>query len=129
MRHYHSSGHVWQGRFKAFPIQDDEHLVTVVRYIERNALRARLVEQAEAWPGSSLANPKDGPRLDVETRVHPSDWLGFVNTPMTEAEGEAVRLSIPRDRPFGSESWAMATAERLGLTHSLHPRGHPRSQN
>ena len=46
-RHYHSTGHVWQGRFKAFPIQEDEHLLIVLRYIERNALRAGLVERAE----------------------------------------------------------------------------------
>ena len=37
-RHYHGSGHVWQGRFKAFPIEEDEHLWTVLRYVERNAL-------------------------------------------------------------------------------------------
>src|SRR5690348_4759135 len=42
-RHYGSSGHVWQGRFKAFPCQDDAHLLTVLRYVERNALRAGLV--------------------------------------------------------------------------------------
>jgi putative transposase len=47
LRHYHHSGHVWQGRFKAFPIQDDEHLVTVVRNVKRNALRAGLAERAE----------------------------------------------------------------------------------
>jgi putative transposase len=51
--HYHSSGHVWQGRFRAFPIQEDEHLLTVLRYIERNPVRAGLVERAENWKWSS----------------------------------------------------------------------------
>src|SRR5262245_39966713 len=46
-RHYGTSGHVWQGRFKAFAIQDDDHLATVLRYVERNALRAELVARAE----------------------------------------------------------------------------------
>src|SRR5262249_50801085 len=41
-RHYHGSGHVWQGRFKAFPIEQDEHLLAVLRYVERNPLRAIL---------------------------------------------------------------------------------------
>jgi putative transposase len=45
-RHGHT-GHAWRGRFHAFPIQDDEHLVTVVRYVERNPLRAGLVAQAQ----------------------------------------------------------------------------------
>src|SRR5438132_8128413 len=47
-------GHVWQGRFRAFPIQEDEHLLSVLRYVERNALRAELVKRAEDWPWSSL---------------------------------------------------------------------------
>ncbi len=51
---YRSSGHVWQGRFKAFPIQEDEHLLAVLRYIERNPLPAGLVGRAEEWPWSSL---------------------------------------------------------------------------
>ncbi len=54
-RHYWSTGHVWQGRFKAFPIEEDEHLWIVLRYIERNPSRAGLVESAQQWPWSSLA--------------------------------------------------------------------------
>ena len=53
-RHYHGSGHVWQGRFKAFPIEQDEHLATVLRYVERNPVRGNLVERAEQWRWSSL---------------------------------------------------------------------------
>jgi len=53
-KHYRSSGHVWQGRFKAFPIEQDEHLLTVLRYVERNPLRAELVKRAELWRWSSL---------------------------------------------------------------------------
>ena len=58
-RHYGGSGHVWQGRFKAFPIQKDDHLLAVLRYVERNPLRARslAVRKAERWPGSSVGAP------------------------------------------------------------------------
>jgi len=52
-RRHRGSGHVWQGRFKAFPAQSDWHLLSVLRYIERNPLRAKLVERAEQWPWSS----------------------------------------------------------------------------
>ncbi|MBY0526977.1 MAG: hypothetical protein K2R98_26525 [Gemmataceae bacterium] len=48
-QHYHGSGHVWQGRFKAFPMAEDEHLLAVLRYIERNPLRAKLTRRAERW--------------------------------------------------------------------------------
>jgi putative transposase len=54
-RRYRGSGHIWQGRFKAFPIAQDDHLLTVLRYVERNPVRAGLVVSAEAWPWSSLA--------------------------------------------------------------------------
>jgi hypothetical protein len=63
-RHYHGSGHVWQGRFKAFPVQEDDHLRSVLRYIERNPLRAGLVVRAEHWPWSSLSRPDGPPTLD-----------------------------------------------------------------
>ena len=128
LRHYGHSGHVWQGRFKAFPIQDDDHLGTVVRYVERNALRAGLVDRAEAWPWGSLAAATPGPPLDVETFPRKSDWLDLVNTPTDETEDRAIRLSIARDRPYGSGTWTSETAERLGLTSSLRPRGRPRSR-
>ncbi len=56
-RMYGTSGHVWQGRFKAFPIQQDEHLFVVMRYVERNALSAQLVTSAEDWRWSSVHAP------------------------------------------------------------------------
>ena len=48
-RHSTGKGHLYQGRFKSFPIQDDEHFLVVCRYVERNALRAGLVDHAEQW--------------------------------------------------------------------------------
>jgi putative transposase len=72
---YRSSGHVWQGRFKAFPIQENEHLLSVLRYIERNPLRAGLVGRAEEWPWSSLrwvSAPAQAPvRLEPGTVPRP----------------------------------------------------------
>jgi putative transposase len=48
------SGPLYQGRFKSFPVQTDEHFLTVARYVERNALRAKLVKRAGQWRWSSL---------------------------------------------------------------------------
>ncbi|WP_165076183.1 transposase, partial [Paludisphaera rhizosphaerae] len=126
LRHYHSSGHVWQGRFKAFAIQEDEHLLKVIRYVERNALRAGLAERAEGWPWSSLHPIADGPPLDSGPAPRGVDWTNFVNTPMTESEMAAIRLSLRRDRPYGGETWTLQTAALLGLESSLRPRGRPR---
>jgi putative transposase len=127
VKHHGHSGHVWQGRFKAFPIQDDAHLVTVVRYVERNALRANLVTRAEEWPWSSLGASHSGvteaPQLASNDLLRRGDWTEFVNAPMTDAEAAAVQQSIRRDRPFGSDAWTRTTAERLGLESSLRSRG------
>ena len=54
--HHHTAGtgHLYQGRFRSFPVQDDGHLLTLCRYVERNALRAGLVGRAEDWRWGSL---------------------------------------------------------------------------
>ncbi|HLA85515.1 MAG TPA: transposase [Thermoguttaceae bacterium] len=132
-RHYESSGHVWQGRFKAFPIEDDDHLLTVMRYVERNPVRAKAipVRKAECWPWSSIGRTPtnvERPALDPGPVARPKDWLDWVNEPQTEVELEALRESISRDRPFGSESWQRRTAKDLGLEASLRPRGRPRKR-
>lgn len=126
LRHYGHSGHVWQGRFKAFAIEEDDHLRTVLRYVERNALRAGLVARAETWPWSSLHPAPDAPPLDPGPAPRGADWIEHVNTPMTEAEVEAIRLATRRNRPFGSDAWTHSTAQRLGLESSLRPPGRPR---
>jgi putative transposase len=128
LRHYGHSGHVWQGRFKAFPIQQDEHLLTVIRYVERNPLRAGLVSRAEEWSWSSLRPTGEGLVLDPGPTPRGPDWLEFVNSAMTEAEVVAIRLSLRRDRPYGTDAWTTETASLLGLEYSLRPRGRqPRS--
>lgn len=99
---YQRSGHIRQGRFKAFSIQNDEHPATVVRYVERNTLRANLVARAEYSPWSRLRTSADTPALDTETLVRTDHWLHVVNAPMTEAEVEAIQLTIHPDRSFGT---------------------------
>lgn len=127
-RHYHGSGHVWQGRFKAFPIQADEHFLSVLRYVERNACRAGLVERAEDWRWGSLhfRTRAAGPKILAASPVKlPSGWAALVNRPQRESEVKSIRNSIQRGAPLGSERWTTTTAERLGLESTLRPRGRP----
>jgi putative transposase len=126
-QHYHSSGHVWQGRFRAFPIQEDDHLLTVLRYIVRNPVRAGLVAQAQDWRWSSAAWARGAnPVVDASPVPRPADWLEWVNQPQSEAEVERLRECLRRGSPFGHSPWMVATAERLGLESSLRARGRPR---
>jgi putative transposase len=128
-RHYQGSGHVWQGRFKAFPIQQDEHLLTVLRYVERNPVRANLVQRAEQWAWSSAAmwRKKELPAwLHVGPVRYEGNWLAWVNRPQTGTEEEALRKCIARGSLYGGSTWQRLTARRLGLESSLRPRGRPR---
>ena len=130
-RHYKSSGHVWQGRFKAFPIQSDSHLLTVLRYVERNPVRATSipVRKAQNWPWSSAGTPPkefEAVKLFRGPVKRREDWLDWVNRPLTGAELDAVRLSLKRGRPYGSETWKKRTAKKLALESTMRPRGRPR---
>ena len=127
-----TGGHIWQGRFKAFPIQEDSHLLTVLRYVERNPVRAKLVRRAEAWPWSSAAARwvRSGrPEFLTESPVPlPRPWSRWVNTALTEKELAAVRQSVVRGSPCGDADWATAAARRLDLEFTLRPRGRPRNE-
>jgi len=124
-------GHVYQGRFKSFPVQSDEHFLTVCRYVERNALRAGLVTRAQDWRWGSLWARRaevtpERPVLAAWPIEPPRDWTARVNRPFGPAEEEAVQRSIRRGRPFGSGPWQAQTAARLGLESTFRDRGRPR---
>jgi putative transposase len=128
-KHYQSSGHVYQGRFRSFPIQEDEHLLAVLRYMERNPVRGGRVAQAQDWPWSSAAPARFGlPPLDAGPVPRPSSWLQQVNAAQTEAEVAALRECIRRRRPYGDTEWMHEAAGVRGLESSLRPRGRPRKQ-
>ncbi len=130
-RHYGTDGHVWQGRFKAFPIQQDEHLLTVLRYVEKNPLRAKLVTRAEDWPWSSLAPWSRGrpPEFFASSPLdRPADWLRHVNEPDDRTELEALRRCASRGTPWGNPNWVADVARRLGLQPTLRDRGRPNAK-
>lgn len=124
-------GPLYQGRFKSLPVQTDEHLSTMLRYVQRNPVRANLVRKASQWQHGGLWTRRheteamrsllsDWP-IDV-----PRNWEAWVNQPQTEAEVEALREHIRRSRPYGEANWAKRTANSLGLESSMKPRGRPR---
>ena len=122
------TGPIYQGRFKSFPIESDEHFYTVCRYVERNPLRASLVDRAEAWRYSSLwqwHNERADVPLDSWPLPRPVEWLEHVNTVQTEAEQAALRTCVTRGVPFGNSAWRRTTAVQLGLPASRGLRGRP----
>jgi len=142
------AGHVYQARYKSFPVQarrisraERQHgvvdkgssLLTVLRYVERNAVRAGLVKRAEQWRWCSLWRRTAG---DADQRAlltdppggWPGDWLKWVNRPQTPEEHEVLARCIARGQPFGSPAWVNRMAGRFGLQSTLRPRGRPRKK-
>ena len=139
------SGHIYQGRFKSFPVQRGrpgagrrqagwieagDPVLSVLRYVERNALRAGLVDRAEAWPWGSLwarlsSGAADRAWLASPPGGLPPDWAELVNGPQSEEELAALRRCVQRGAPFGQERWVRRIAKAVGLDSTLRPPGRP----
>jgi putative transposase len=135
-KHAHGSvgwGHLYQGRFRSLPVQDDSHLLTLLRYVHRNPVPAKLVRRAQDWRWSSLwvrVNPAHELNelllpLKQWPIERPRNWLALVNTPLSEVESEQVAKSVERGRPFGDATWVTKMADKLHLEQTLRPRGRP----
>jgi putative transposase len=123
------TGSVYQGRYKAFPVETDRHFLTVCRYVERNPLRANLVRRAEHWPWSSLSGDRRNCNvlmMDEWPILQPSDWREIVNVPQHRTEEEELRRAVRKNRPYGPADWQIRIAYRLQLEPALQPRGRPK---
>jgi putative transposase len=131
--HYQDTigGHLYQGRFKSFPVQEDRHLLTVLRYVEANPLRAKLGTRAGDWPWSSyaLSSKPWASNLSPWPLDRPADWGALVEERWSELQLAQIRNSRDRGRPFGQDSWVESTAKQLGLDRTLHGIGRPRREN
>jgi len=131
------TGHVYQGRYRSFPVATDAHLLTVIRYVERNPLRAGVVDDATAWPWSSASRParrgyRQAPALVPWPIARPADWLSLLNRPATAAEEAAERQrlcrSLERGSPYGSAEWVAAAVAQLDLGATTRQPGRPRGE-
>jgi len=134
--HTAGTGPVYQGRFKSFPVQADEHFLIVMRYVERNPLRANLATRAQDWRWSSLGLVRATGLTAEERELRdalddwpvdpPVQWARAVNRPQTPEEVEALARCVTKGTPYGGERWVKQTAARLDLATTLRPRGRPR---
>ena len=127
-QHPKTSGHLYQGRYKSFPVKPDEHLLAVLRFVETSPLRAKIVKKAERWrwssAGASALEEAAGLCSSLPVK-RPRKWLVFVNESVEGTELDSLQTSLKRDRPYGPALWVQRTADRMGLLHTLRPRGRP----
>jgi putative transposase len=133
-----SVGHVWQGRFRSPVIQDDGHLLVVLRYIEANPLRAGMVDDLAGYRWSSFlahghgrADPLLDPLPEYEAlgrtpAERQARWRRKVVAPQDARELTAVRESVRSGKPLGEADWVTAHAATLGIELNPRPRGRPR---
>jgi putative transposase len=128
--HYGTSGHVWQGRYKSFPIQTDSHLITALRYVESNPLRAGLVHSSKEWLWSSCLESlgvRPTALVDEAPVELPRDWVKYLDEPMSGRELEKLRQSVNRQSPYGDSAWQIHVSKEFGLESTVRPRGRPKS--
>jgi len=131
MRGTTGQGHLYQGRYKSFICEDDDHFLMLVRYVERNAKKANLVKNAEDWKWSSAWRREKGTAnqkklLSPWPVPKPHNYLTWLNEVQAQEEEDAIEVSIERDRPLGTDGWLIKTVRKFGLESTLRPRGRPR---
>jgi len=131
--HYHKVGygHLYQGRFKSFPVEKDEYFIQLCRYIERNPLRAGLVDKAENWRWGSLwvreRGSEEQKKLLSPWPISPDkNYLKLVNGKEDKEVIKTIRQSMERGSPLGKGSWVTVMATKLGLNSTLRRRGRPK---
>jgi len=125
------TGPVYQGRYKSFLIQEDTHLLTVLRYVERNPLTAKLVNKAEEWEYGSVYRRYCGSsrakQLLAEWPIpEPEDYLSLVNQPLTPKEYEKIERSKEKGVPCGSDEFILDKVEQYGLQSTQREKGRPK---
>ncbi|MEK7091859.1 MAG: transposase [Patescibacteria group bacterium] len=124
-------GHLYQGRYKSFLCEEDQHFLTLVRYVERNAKKANLVKVAEGWRWSSVWKRENGvgeqKTLLTEWPVTaPENYLDWLNETQTESEEESIGRSTTKGNPYGSMIWVDEMVKKFNLRQTLRGVGRPK---
>ena len=125
-------GHLYQGRYKSFICQNDNHFLTLVKYVEQNALKAKLVKKAEGWRWSSVWRREYGTIKQKKLLFpwpvsKPKDYLSWLNTILPEEKEEIIERSIIKSNPYGGDYWLDNTVKKFGLEQTLRRVGRPKN--
>jgi putative transposase len=112
------TGHLWQGRFSSFPM-DETYLLAAVKYIEMNPVRARLVTDPYVWQWSSARAHAEG-KDDTLVTVAPllemvGDWQQFLSD-ADEEDADKIRGHERTGRALGGDSFLDSLEDTLQRT-------------
>ena len=131
-KRYNLSGHLWQGRYKSFIVQEDTYLLVLLKYVEVNPKRARIVKDCIDYKYSSantrVKNEKD--LLIDETPIClPDDWYSYINSDEKNIDIESIRNSINRQSPLGDENWRYMVSKKYNLESTINSIGRPKRED
>lgn len=124
-------GHLYQGRYKLFICQNDNHFISLVKYVERNAKKANLVKKAENWKWSSVWRRENGTAKQKKLLSSwpvsaPKDYLSWLNEDQTKKDEEVIERAIIKSNPYGEDRWVDNTVKKFGLEQTLRKVGRPK---
>lgn len=125
-------GHLYQGRYKSFICQKDNHFISLVKYVEQNALKAKLVKRAEDWRWSSVWRRERGTikqkkLLSLWPVSIPKNYLSWINQDQHKKEEEIIEKSIIKSSPFGKDYWVASIVKKFDLEQTLKKVGRPKN--
>ncbi len=125
------SGHLYQGRYKSFIVDTDTYLLTLIKYVERNPVRAQLTRQCEDWQWGSAWRRIYGTReqqklLDPSPTPLPHRYKTWINTPDKDDDLLDIRQAVNKGVPYGRERWVDTMVSKYHLETTLRAPGRPR---
>ena len=110
-------GYLWQGRFLSYPL-DEEYLFAAIRYVERNPVRAGMVEKAEEYPWSSakthVFGKEDSLLSDHFLKNEIQDWSNFLSEENPQEEQSLFEKHTRTGRPLGDEDFLDIIQREVG---------------
>jgi len=125
------SGHLYQGRYKSFLVDKDNYLLAVIKYVEQNAMRAKLVRSCEDWQWGSAwrrvyGTVEQKKLLDQKSFQLPDDYLNWINIREESENLDIIRISVKKGVPYGNEKWIDKMVSKYHLESTLRSQGRPK---
>ena len=128
------AGHLYQGRYKSFLVEEDNYLLGLIKYVERNPARAKLVKHCQDWQWGSAWRRVNGTKeqkklIDASPTPFPHGYLRWINTRDKEDDLLQIRNAVNRGVPYGNTTWIEHMVGVHHLESTVRPQGRPRKTN